>query len=119
ARLGSENITGTALPPLAAQQTMETSEGPIVALGGFRSLRGYYVGRFVGPGKIVGGVEARYGLVWAPRLLEVKLLAFYDAGRVFGPGETVRLTSEGLHKAWVGGGGAALMRNTLGTFFFG
>jgi len=111
ARLGSENITGTA--PLAAQQTMETSEGPIVALGGFRSLRGYYVGRFVGPGKIVGGVEARYGLVWAPRLLEVKLLAFYDAGRVFGPGESIRLTRHGLHAALGGGVAVAAMRNTL------
>jgi len=117
ARVAGEKMTGT--PPLGAQQRMETSDGPIVALGGYRSLRGYYDARFVGPGKLVGGVEARYGLLWAPRLLEVKLLAFYDAGRVFGPGETVRLTSEGLHKAWGGGVGAALMRNTLVTFFFG
>jgi outer membrane protein assembly factor BamA len=111
ARVGGENITGTA--PLAAQQTMETSEGPVVALGGFRSLRGYYDGRFVGPGKLVGGVEARYGIVWAPRLLEVKLFAFYDAGRVFGPGEPVRLTRQGLHAAMGGGIAMALMRNTL------
>lgn len=111
ARVGGENITGTA--PLATQQTLETSEGPVVALGGFRSLRGYYDGRFVGPGKIVGGVEARYGLLWAPRLLEVKLFAFYDAGRVFGPGESVRLTRQGLHAALGGGVAVALMRNTL------
>ncbi len=117
ARVGGEKMTGT--PPLGAQQTMETSEGPIVAIGGYRSLRGYYDARFVGPGKLVGGVEARYGLLWAPRLLEVKLFAFYDAGRVFGPGETVRLTTEGLHKAWGGGVGASLMRNTLVTFFVG
>ena len=111
ARVGGENITGTA--PLAVQQTMETSEGPVVALGGFRSLRGYYDARFVGPGKIVGGVEARYGLLWAPRLLEVKLFAFYDAGRVFAPGETVRLTRHGLHAALGGGVAVALMRNTV------
>ena len=111
ARVGREAITGTA--PLAVQQTIETSEGPLVALGGARSLRGYYDGRFVGPGKIVYGVEARYGLLWAPRLLEVKLVAFYDAGRVFGPGETVRLTRQGLHSALGGGVAVALLRNTL------
>ncbi len=111
ARVGRETITGTA--PLAVQQTIETSEGPLVALGGARSLRGYYDGRFVGPGKIVFGFEARYGLLWAPRLLEVKLVAFYDAGRVFGPGETVRLTRQGLHSALGGGVAVALLRNTL------
>ena len=111
ARVGGENITGTA--PLAAQQTMETSDGQVVALGGLRSLRGYYDARFVGPGKIVGGVEARYGLLWSPRLFEVKLFAFYDAGRVFAPGETVRLTRHGLHAAMGGGVAVALMRNTL------
>lgn len=110
-RLGTESITGTA--PLAAQLTMETSDGPVVALGGVRSLRGYYDGRFVGPGKLVGGLEARYGLIWAPRLFEVKLLAFYDAGRVFGPGEAVRLTRHGLHASLGGGVAVALVRNTL------
>lgn len=111
ARLGAENMTGT--PPISAQMTMETSDGPVVALGGFRSLRGYYDGRFVGPGKLVGGIEARYGVIWAPRLLEIKLFAFYDAGRVFGPGETVRLTRQGLHAALGGGVAIAMMRNTL------
>jgi outer membrane protein assembly factor BamA len=111
ARVGRETITGTA--PLAVQQTMETSEGPVVALGGARSLRGYYDGRFAGPGKIVYGVEARYGLMWAPRLLELKLIAFYDAGRVFDRNETVRLTFEGLHAAAGGGVALSLVRNTL------
>jgi outer membrane protein assembly factor BamA len=111
ARLGAENMSGT--PPISAQMTMETSDGPVVGLGGFRSLRGYYDGRFVGPGKLVGGIEARYGVIWAPRLLEIKLFAFYDAGRVFGPGETVRLTRQGLHAALGGGVAVAMMRNTL------
>jgi outer membrane protein assembly factor BamA len=110
-RIGGESINGTA--PIAVQQTLETSDGPVVALGGFRSLRGYYDGRFVGPGKIVGGLEARYGILWAPRLFEVKLFAFYDAGRVFGPGEAVRLTRRGLHSAIGGGVAMSLMRNTL------
>ncbi|MGH7522125.1 MAG: BamA/TamA family outer membrane protein [Gemmatimonadales bacterium] len=111
ARLGAENMSGT--PALSALMTMETSDGPVVALGGFRSLRGYYDGRFVGPGKFVGGIEARYGLIWAPRLLEIKLFGFYDAGRVFGPGERVRLTRRGLHAAMGGGVAVSLMRNTL------
>jgi outer membrane protein assembly factor BamA len=110
-RIGAENITGTA--PLAAQLAMETSDGPIVALGGYHSLRGFHDGRFVGPGKLLGGLEARYGLIWAPRLVEVKLYAYYDAGRVFSAGEAIRLTRHGLHAAMGGGAGVSLMRNTL------
>jgi outer membrane protein assembly factor BamA len=110
-RLAGEGMSGS--PPLAAQLTMESSEGPVIALGGYHSLRGYYDGRFVGPGKILGGVEARYGLIWAPRLLEIKLLAFYDAGRVFAPGEAVRLTRHGLHSSLGAGVAVALMRNTV------
>jgi len=82
-------------------------------LGGVRSLRGYYDARFVGPGKILGGIEARYGVMWSPRLVELKVFAFYDAGRVFGPGEDLRLTRRGLHSALGGGVSLALLRNTL------
>jgi hypothetical protein len=67
----------------------------------------------VGPGKLVGGVEVRYALLWAPRLLEVKLVAFYDWGRVFAAGETVRLTGDGLHQSAGGEVAVALVRNTL------
>ena len=110
-RLAGERMTGN--PPVAAQMTMESSEGPFIAVGGYRSLRGYYDARFLGPGKLLGGVEARYALLWAPRLLEVKLVAFYDAGRVFGPGEKVRLTTAGLHRSGGGEIAVALVRNTL------
>jgi outer membrane protein assembly factor BamA len=116
-RLGAESMSGT--PPLSAQMTMESSEGPFVAMGGRRSLRGYHDGRFVGPGKLLAGLEARYGLLWAPRVLEVKLFAFYDAGRVFGPGEAVKLTKQGLHSAWGGGGALGILRNTVITFHAG
>ena len=111
ARLAGERMTGS--PPVSAQMTMESSEGSFIALGGYRSLRGYYDARFVGPGKLVGGVEVRYALIWAPRVLEVKLVAFYDWGRVFAAGESVRLTGDGLHHSAGGEVAAALLRNTL------
>ena len=117
ARVAGEGMTGS--PPVAAQMTMESSEGPFIALGGYRSLRGYYDSRFVGPGKILGGIEARYAVVWAPRVLEVKLVAFYDVGRVFGPGEKVRLTTTGLHSGAGGEIALALVRNTLLVFGVG
>jgi hypothetical protein len=110
-RVGVERMTGA--PPVAAQLTMESSDGPFIALGGYRSLRGYYDARFVGPGKLVGGVEARYALIWAPRLIELKLVAFYDVGRVFAAGESLRLTGDGLHSAGGGEVALSLFRNTL------
>ena len=111
ARLAGERMTGS--PPVSAQLTMESSEGPLIALGGYRSLRGYYDARFVGPGKLAAGVEVRYALMWSPRVLEVKLVAFYDCGRVFAPGESVRLTGDGLHHSVGGEVAVALVRNTL------
>ncbi len=117
ARVAGEKMTGS--PPVSAQMTMESSEGPLLALGGYRSLRGYYDARFVGPGKIAAGVEVRYALLWAPRLLELKLVAFYDCGRVFAPGESVRLTSSGLHSSAGGEVALALVRNTLFVLGFG
>ncbi|HYT69806.1 MAG TPA: BamA/TamA family outer membrane protein [Gemmatimonadales bacterium] len=111
ARLAAEGMGGT--PPLAAQLEMESSERPFVAVGGYRSLRGYYDGRFTGRGKLLGGVEARYAVVWSPSVLELKVVAFCDGGRVFGPGEAFRLASGGLHTS--GGGELALrfLRNSL------
>ncbi|HWC72827.1 MAG TPA: BamA/TamA family outer membrane protein [Gemmatimonadales bacterium] len=116
-RIGAEGMSGS--PPIAAQFTFESSERPFNAMGGYRSLRGYHDGRYLGPGKLLGGVEARYGVLWSPRVLELKLLGFYDVGRVFAPGESVRLTTEGLHSAWGGGVGLAMLRNSVFTFVMG
>jgi len=117
ARVAGERMSGS--PPVGAQMTMESSEGPFVALGGYRSLRGYYDARFVGPGKIAAGVEVRYALLWAPRVLELKLVAFYDCGRVFPAGESVRFTGDGLHHSAGGEVAVALLRNTLFVLGFG
>jgi len=111
ARLAGEGTGGN--PPLAAQLAMESSERPFTAVGGYRSLRGFYDARFVGRGKLLGGVEARYAVLWAPSILELKLVAFYDVGRVFDASERWRLTTVGLHRS--GGGELALrfLRNSL------
>ena len=110
-RLGTEGMGGR--PPLAVEQDMESSEQPFVAVGGYRSLRAYYDGRFTGPGKLIGGLEARYALVALGDAVELNLVGFYDAGRVFGAGEAVRLTTIALHKS--GGVEVALrlLRNSL------
>jgi outer membrane protein assembly factor BamA len=110
-RLAAEGMGGT--PPLAAQQEMESSEQAFVAVGGYRSLRGYYDGRFTGRGKLLGGVEARYAIVWRPSLVELKLVVFLDAGRVFGPGESVRLTTTGLHTGRGAEVALRFLRNSL------
>ena len=110
-RVAGEAMGGS--PPLAAQQEMESSELPFLAVGGYRSLRGYHDGRFVGHGKLVGGLEARYAVLWVPSLIELRLVAFYDAGRVFGPGEAARLTTRGLHGSGGGEVAVRLLRNSL------
>jgi len=110
-RLAAEGMGGN--PPLAVQRDMESSELPFLAVGGYWSLRGYYDGRFTGRGKLLGGLEARYALVAVGDAVELKLVAFYDAGRVFGSGEAVRLTTAGRHES--GGAELALrlLRNSL------
>jgi outer membrane protein assembly factor BamA len=116
-RLASEGMGGN--PPLAVQQEMESSEQPFVAVGGYRSLRGYYDGRFTGHGKLLGGLEARYALRAIGDALELKLVAFYDAGRVFGPGEAVRLTTAGLHQSGGAEVAVRLLRNSLVVLGYG
>ena len=104
-RLIGERMRGS--PGVSVQQTIESSGRPYIGLGGYRSLRGYYDARFTGPSKLLGGLEVRYALLYAPTILEVKLVGFYDTGRVFGPGEDLRLTTDGLHSS---GGGELMIR---------
>jgi outer membrane protein assembly factor BamA len=111
ARLAGEGMGGN--PPLATQLEMESSERPFVAVGGYQSLRAYRDARFVGPGKLLGGVEVRYSPVWAPSVVELLIVGFYDTGRVFGRGEGFRMTTTGLHQS--GGAEVAVrfLRNSL------
>lgn len=110
-RLAAEGTGGR--PPLAVQQEMESSEQPFVAVGGYRSLRAYQEERFTERGKLIGGLEARYALLAVGDALELKLVVFYDAGRVFGPGEAVRLTRAGLHPSSGVEVAARVLRNSL------
>jgi len=110
-RVAGEGVGGT--PPLAAQLSMESSERAFLALGGYHSLRGFYDARFVGPDKLVGGLEARYALLWVPSVLEVMIVGFYDAGRVFAHGERFGVTTTGLHAAAGGELALRFLRNSL------
>jgi len=103
-RLLGERMSGS--PSISVLQTIESSGRPYIGVGGYRSLRGYYDSRFIGPDKLLGGFEVRYALLYAPTLFELKLVAFYDAGRVFGPGG-LRLTTQGLHSS---AGGEVMLR---------
>jgi outer membrane protein assembly factor BamA len=111
ARVAGEGTSGS--PPVATQIEMESSELPFIAVGGYHSLRGYYDARFIGSGKLLGGLEARYAPVLAPTVVEVQIVGFYDVGRVFGPGEPFQVTTNGLHQS--GGAEVAVhfLRNTL------
>jgi outer membrane protein assembly factor BamA len=117
ARLAAEGMGGN--PPLAVQQEMESSDQPFVAVGGYRSLRAYYDGRFTGRGKLLGGLEARVALQSIGDAMELKLVAFYDAGRVFDTGEAVRLTTTGLHRSGGGEVAVRLLRNSLVVMGYG
>ena len=111
ARIAGEGMGGT--PPLAPQLSMESSDRPFLAVGGYYSLRGFYDARFLGPDKLLCGVEARYALLSTASLFELMIVGFSDAGRVFAPGGRFRLTTTGLH---VSGGGelaARILRNSL------
>jgi outer membrane protein assembly factor BamA len=92
---------------------MESSERPFIAAGGYQSLRGYYDARFVGPGKLLGGLELRYAPVMSPSVFELVIAGFYDTGRVFGPGESFHLTTDGLHSSGGVEVAARFLRNSL------
>lgn len=104
-RVAGEEITGTS--EISLMQTIERTQRPTIALGGYNSLRGYYDSRFAGPGKLLGGLEARWALINAPAIFEFKLVGFWDTGRVFTEAEGFKLTTAGLHHS---GGAEAMLR---------
>ena len=103
-RVLGERMSGA--PSVSVMQVIESSGRPVIGVGGYRSLRGYYDSRFIGPDKLLGGVEVRYALLYAPTVLEVKLVGFYDVGRVFDAGG-FQLTTRDLHSS---AGGELMLR---------
>jgi outer membrane protein assembly factor BamA len=103
-RVLGERMSGA--PSVSVMQAIESSGRPYIGVGGYRSLRGYYDSRFIGPDKLLAGVEARFALLYAPTLFELKLVGFYDVGRVF-PAGGLRLTSQDLHSS---AGGELMLR---------
>lgn len=103
-RVLGERMSGA--PSISVMQVIESTGRPYVGVGGYRSLRGYYDSRFIGPDKLLGGVEVRYAVLYAPTVLEVKLVGFYDVGRVFDAGG-FQLTTRDLHSS---AGGELMLR---------
>jgi outer membrane protein assembly factor BamA len=103
-RILGERMSGG--PSVSVMQAIESSGHPYVGVGGYRSLRGYYDSRFIGPDKLLGGLEVRYAVLYAPTLFEVKLVGFYDVGRVF-PAGGLQLTTQDLHSS---AGGEVMLR---------
>ena len=103
-RVLGERMSGA--PSVSVMQAIESSGRPYIGVGGYRSLRGYYDSRFIGPDKLLAGVEARFAVLYAPTLFELKLVGFYDVGRVF-PAGGLGLTTRDLHSS---AGGELMLR---------
>lgn len=103
--------------PLDARYTLPGWERDISVLGGADSHRSFVPGRFVGRGLLLGSLEIRHNLLDVGDYGAVTLVAFADAGRVFGS-DGIRWTLDGWKAG--GGGGVALrvLRSALLTFNF-
>jgi hypothetical protein len=103
--------------PLDARYTLPGWEKDITVLGGAESHRSFVPGRFVGRGLLLGSLEIRHNVLDVGDYGAVTLIAFADAGRVFGA-NSIRWTLDGWKAG--GGGGVALrvLRSALLTFNF-
>ena len=103
--------------PLDARYTLPGWEHDVTVLGGAEAHRSFVPGRFVGQGLWLGSIEVRHNLLDVGDYGAVTLIAFADAGRVFGA-NTIRWTLDGWKAG--GGGGVALrvLRSALLTFNF-
>lgn len=93
-------------PPIASWYLIEASDDAYEGLGGADSHRAFQDLRFLGRHKLFGSLDVRHDVIHVETLLEITLLGFLDAGRVF-EGEDFRITTEDLH---VGGGGGVFLR---------
>jgi hypothetical protein len=93
-------------PPFASWYLIEASDDPYEGLGGENSHRAFANLRFAGRHKLFGNLDVRYDVLRIESLLQVSLVGFVDAGRVF-EGEDFRITGDGMH---VGGGAGLFLR---------
>jgi hypothetical protein len=114
-RLAARTLDRSA--PLDARYTLPGWEKDITVLGGAESHRSFVPGRFVGRGLLLGSLEIRHNVLDVGDYGAVTLIAFADAGRVFGA-NSIRWTLDGWKAG--GGGGVALrvLRSALLTFNF-
>ncbi len=94
--------------PFFAMDTLASTKGDDMGLGGERTLRGYLQDRFIGHDAVVANAELRWNFVHFPILGEefaLQLAPFFDTGRVFDK-PSLALTSwkpsagAGLRVAW-------------------
>ena len=92
--------------PFYSMNKMAFTDRDWTGLGGFRSIRGFRLDRFIGPVTALTNVELRYTFydfeVWNQRI-QLGLKPFVDAGRSF---DNVRQTT---FRGWKLGGGGGLM----------
>ncbi len=114
-RIAGGGATGT--PPLSQSFEFNTAETMNRwSYGGQFTNRGMADARYAGSGLAFGNLEARHDLLSLGDLGAITLLAYADAGRVYGPGESFTLDDLRIS----GGGGAALrfLRSNVWTFNF-
>ncbi len=114
-QLAGGGATGT--PPLSQSFEFNTAETmDRWSYGGQFTNRGLADSRFAGSGVAFANLEARHDLLSLGDLGAITLLAFADAGRVYGPGESFTLDQMKVS----GGGGFALrfLRANVWTFNF-
>ncbi|MBI4503739.1 MAG: BamA/TamA family outer membrane protein [Gemmatimonadetes bacterium] len=103
-RFVAQGMGGT--PRLGSYYLMEASDHPYFGLGGSMSHRALTDNRYLGSGKLLVNLDARYHVINLPRTARVTILGFLDLGRVF-QGESFKLTTTALK---VGGGGGLFLQ---------
>lgn len=104
ARLLGQTMRGN--PRIGSYGLIESSDRPLVGVGGESSHRALMDQRFLGPDKLLANADLRYDLMSEETLYALTAVAFLDAGRVFEKGK-LRLTTSELH---IGAGGGLFVR---------
>ena len=92
--------------PFFSMNTLAFTDRDRTGLGGFRSIRGYRLDRFIGPVQLLANMELRWSFydftVWKQNI-RLGLKPFLDVGRTFDSNSAITFAG------WHPGGGAGLM----------